>query len=155
MIFGLPERNGPDSSSLADSVGQQLHDAAPAFSPSAVVHAHRLGKPHCSKPLKPRPVRVTLVYADAKRAAFKARGQFRQQRLRVDDDLTRAQQESRSERWPFIQHFRKLQPELSPHFIRDLIYVWEKGRRVLLTDSEAGLRELRAGAFRGSDGPAG
>ena len=50
---------------------------------------------------------------------------------------------------------RELQPELSPHFIRDLIYVWEKGRRVLLTDSEAGLRELRAGALGGSDGPAG
>ena len=151
VVFDLPERHGPVSPSLADAVGQQLHGAAPAFSPSAVVRAHRLRKPHGNKP---RPVRITLVSADAKLAAFKARGRFRQRQLRVDHDLTRAQQKSRSERWPILQQFRQLQSELNPQFIRDLIYVWEKGRRVLLTDSEAGLRELRAGALRGSDGPA-
>ena len=43
MVFGLPEQHGPDSSSLADTVGQQLHDATAAFSPSAIVRAHRLG----------------------------------------------------------------------------------------------------------------
>ena len=51
----------------------------------------------------------------------------------------RPQQKSHSEQWPILQHFRELQPELSPLFIRDLIYVWEKGRRILLKDSEAGL----------------
>lgn len=82
-------------------------------------------------------------------ALFKARGQFRQQRLRVDDDLTKAQQKSCSERWPFLQHFRELQPGLNPHFIRDMIYIWEGGHRVLLPDSEAARREWRA---RGGSG---
>ena len=152
MNFGLPECIGPNSSGLADTVGQQLHDAAPAFSLSAIVRAHRLGKPHGSKL---RLVRVTLVSAAAKRAAFKAQGQSRQQRLRVDDDLTQAQQKSCSERWPILQHLRELQPGLNPHFIRDLINVWEEGHRMLLTDSEVGLREWRAGALGGSDGPVG
>ena len=47
-----------------------------------------LGKPHGSKP---RPVRVTLDSADAKRATFKAQYLFKHQQLCVDDDLTRAQ----------------------------------------------------------------
>ena len=93
MAFGLPEHHGPRSSGLADAVGQQLHGVNPAFSAPAVIFAQRLGK----RPMrKPRPIRVTLVSAGAKRAAFQAKGQLRQERLRMDDDLAKAQQKRRS-----------------------------------------------------------
>ena len=39
----LPEGPAESASSLAATAGQQLHDAPPAFSMSAVVHAQRLG----------------------------------------------------------------------------------------------------------------
>ena len=41
---------------------------------------------------------LAVASADAKCAAFKVRGQLRQQWLRVDDQLTTAQQKSHSER---------------------------------------------------------
>lgn len=45
VALNLPEEAAESPSSLAASVGQQLHQAASAFSLSAVVHAQRVGKP--------------------------------------------------------------------------------------------------------------
>ena len=43
MVIGLAESDLHDSS-LSDAAKQLLHDVAPAFCPSAVVSAQRLGK---------------------------------------------------------------------------------------------------------------
>ena len=60
-----------------------------------------------------------------------------------------------SERWLVLQHFRKLHPGLNQHFIRDMVYIWEEGYCLLLTDSETDRREWRAGGGAGSSELAG
>lgn len=132
MMFGLSEEASESAFSLAASVAQQLHEAAPAFSLSAVVRAQRIRKPCATKP---RPVRVTLASPNAKHAAFKAKKSLRQQHVRLDDDLTKAQQRRRAQIRQFATAVRERQPKSNPHFMGDVLYVWERGRRLLFEDS--------------------
>lgn len=69
----LPEEHAQDAPSLAAVVSQRLHDEAPAFPESAVIHAQQSGKP-CAN--KSRRVRVKLASPDIEHAAFKAKRIF-------------------------------------------------------------------------------
>ena len=51
--------------------------------------------------------------------------------------------------------FQGVQPWLNLHFIRNLIHVWEKGHRLLLTDRQVYHRVLHEEGAEGYDGPAG
>ena len=92
----------------------QLHEAAPAVSPSAVVRAQGIGKP-CAN--KPRPVRITLALPSAKHAAFKAKKSLGQQHFRLADDLTKAQHRTRAQIRHVAAAVRERQLKSNPHFM--------------------------------------
>lgn len=76
VIFGLSPAES--AYSLAVAAGQQLHDVAPTFSMSAVVHAWRLGKPNTNKP---RATRMIFAPPKDKHAAVKAKKSLVQRRV--------------------------------------------------------------------------
>ncbi|KAK9836065.1 hypothetical protein WJX84_003299 [Apatococcus fuscideae] len=49
--------------------------------------------------------------------------------MRLDDYLTKAQQDKRAAQQPIAQQLRGMPGNYNPHFVRDILYIWEGRER--------------------------
>ena len=125
MVFGLPDHEGGSNEpELIQEIGSRIEHATASFSGATIVSARRLGRFHADRP---RAVRVVLQTPTDKHMAFKAKSTLRQDRIRLDDDLTEHQQRQRSAQQPIADNIRSLGQGHNPHFVRGVLHIWEDG----------------------------
>ena len=129
MMYGLPEEGDEQGLHLRRHVSALLVSTASqhGFAASFVSSAKRFGSARVGSS-RPRPVMVCRQTEGKKHAAFKARKSLLEQKIRVDDYLTRAQMTERKERAPLMAHLRTKFPQLIPHRRGPRIFIIKEGQ---------------------------